>query len=105
MNFIFTFVNMRAVLYFSSLLCLLFTSACKSKSNLLCECIEKSEALNEMSNILLFEEQVSEEQQNALFALRKEIDSLCEPFKMMGTEQLYELRNECIDPELLELNK
>lgn len=96
---------MRTAFFFSSFLCVLLISSCSSKSNPLCECVEKSEALNEMSNSLLFEEQVTEDQQQALFALRKEIDSLCEPFKMMGTEQLYELRNECIDPELLELNK
>ena len=45
-------------------------------------------------------EVVSKEKQEELFQLRKEIDSICAPFKMMGTEELYNLRNECIDEEM-----
>lgn len=50
-------------------------------------------------------DEVSADLQNELFALRLEIDSVCAPFRMMGPEELYKMRNECIDPELLKMNQ
>jgi len=75
-------------------------AACSNETNPLCECIQKSEALNNLSTEILAMEVVSKEKQEELFQLRKEIDAICAPFKMMGTEELYNLRNECIDEEM-----
>ncbi len=76
-----------------------------SRSNELCHCIEESEALNTLSNELLYADEVSPEQQDELMRLRKHIDSLCAPFQNIGTEELYKMRNECIDQELLDMQK
>ena len=84
---------------------LAFLMACSSEKNPLCNCIEKSKALNDLSNSILNMEVVTEEKENELHTLRKEIDSICKPFHDMGPEELYEMRNECIDPELIEMNK
>jgi hypothetical protein len=87
----------RIVLLTISVFCL---SACSTKTNPLCECIQKSESLNNLSSEILSSEIVSQEKQKELFRLRKEIDSVCAPFKMMGPEELYKMRNECIDEEM-----
>ncbi len=84
---------------------LLLLASCSSETNPLCECIQKSEALNYMSHELLFDDSTTAEEQDKLFALRKEIDSICEPFKMMGPEELYKMRNECLDDEMIEMMK
>jgi hypothetical protein len=78
----------------------LFLSACSEKTNPLCECIQKSEALNSLSQDILDMEIVSKEKQDELFQLREDIDSICAPFKEMGPEELYKMRNECIDDEM-----
>jgi len=74
-----------------------------SRTNELCHCIEESEALNNLSNELLYLDSIPKEKQEELFALRKRIDSLCSPFQEIGTEELYKMRNECIDEELLKV--
>lgn len=79
--------------------------SCKNEKNPLCHCIEKSEALNQLSSKILEMDEVSADLQNELFALRLEIDSVCAPFRMMGPEELYKMRNECIDPELMKMNQ
>ena len=78
----------------------LFLSACSTETNPLCECIQKSEALNSLSQDVLDMETVSKEKQDELFQLREDIDSICAPFKEMGPEELYKMRNECIDDEM-----
>lgn len=83
---------------------LIFAASC-SRNNELCHCIQESEALNKMSNDLLYAEEVTKEQQEELFQLRKHIDSLCAPFQNIGTEELYNMRNECIDQDLLDMQK
>lgn len=77
--------------------------SCSTKQNPLCECIQKSEALNALSNELLYSDTTTEQDLEKLIALRYSIDSICEPFKMMGPEELYKMRNECLDQEMLEV--
>lgn len=90
------------ILFFSFLV---FLSTACSRTNELCHCIQESEALNKLSNELLYADEVSPEQQDELMRLRKHIDSLCAPFQNIGTEELYKMRNECIDQELLDMQK
>lgn len=89
----------------SLLLFFILFSSCNSEENPLCHCIKKADELNKLSNSILSLEVVSEEKQNELILLRQQIDSLCEPFKLMGPEELYEMRNQCIDEELRSLEK
>jgi hypothetical protein len=79
--------------------------SCSRSQNELCKCIEETEKLNKMSKELLDMSDVSKEKFDSLVRLREEMDSLCIPFKNIGTEELYEMRNECIDKDLLELNQ
>lgn len=88
-----------------TVLALVFALFSCSRTNELCHCIQESEALNELSNELLYAEKVSPEQQDELIQLRKHIDSLCAPFQNIGTKELYDMRNDCIDQELLDLQK
>jgi len=101
---VYTFVAMikRSLL---GLIVVISLMACKSEKNKLCLCIERSEDLNKLSSSILNMEIVSEAKYNELVALRKEIDSICKPFQDLAPEELYKMRNECIDPELLEMNK
>jgi hypothetical protein len=92
--------NLVIVLFFG----VLMFQSCENEINPLCNCIEKSEALNQLSSKILGMEEVSVDLQKELFALRAEIDSVCAPFRMMGPEELYKMRNECIESELLKLN-
>jgi hypothetical protein len=88
-----------------TVLALFFSLLSCSRSNELCHCIQESEALNKLSNELLYAEEVSPEQQDELMRLRTHIDSLCAPFQNIGTEELYKMRNACIDQELLDMQK
>lgn len=76
-----------------------------SRTNELCHCIHEADELNKLSNELLYAEEVSAEQQAELNQLRKHIDSLCAPFYEMGPEEMYKMRNECIDQDLLDMQK
>lgn len=69
-------------------------TACNSK-NELCTCIEKGDELNQFSSELLESETITGEQEEKLQLLREEVDEICDQFKEMGPERLYELRNEC----------
>jgi hypothetical protein len=80
-------------------------ASCSRSPNELCKCIEETEKLNQLSQELLDMSDVSKEKFDTLVRLRFEMDSLCAPFKNMGTEELYDLRNECIDKDLLELKQ
>lgn len=82
-----------------------FIFSCSNSKNELCKCIEETEKLFNLSQELLEMSDVSEEKFDHLVRLRLEIDSVCAPFKEMGTAELYDLRNACIDQDLLELNK
>jgi hypothetical protein len=93
----------RKVLIGTSIILIL--AACSQETNPLCNCVEKSKELNNFSSILLNKESITEKEQKKLFQLREEIDSICKPFHDMGPEELYNMRNECIDPELIEMNK
>ena len=74
-----------------------------SQKNELCKCIEDSEHLNDLSFQVMQLDEVPVEKFEELQRLRNRMDSICQPFMMMGPEELYKLRNECIDPELREL--
>ena len=54
-----------------------------------------------MSQSLLGMDEIPQEKQDEILELRARIDELCAPFKEMGPEELYEMRNECIDQEML----
>jgi hypothetical protein len=88
---------------FAALAIVSVMSACSNELNPLCDCIQKSESLNNLSSDILALETVSQEKQEELFQLRKDIDSICAPFKMMGPEELYKMRNECLDDEMKEV--
>lgn len=78
----------------------LFLFACQSE-NPLCECIAKSKELSTLSQQLLSMEEIPQEKQDEILELRARIDELCAPYKEMGPEELYDMRNECIDAEML----
>jgi hypothetical protein len=89
-------------LYVSALIYGLFSC---SRTNDLCHCIHEADELNKLSNELLYAEEVTPEQKQELEHVRKRIDSLCSKFYEMGPEEMYKMRNECIDQELLDMQK
>jgi hypothetical protein len=85
------------------ILLFLGNSSC-SNSNGLCDCIDKGAELNEFSKELLNSTTVTEEQEAKLNTLRLSVDEICAPYKEMGPEELYTLREACSD-DLEDLEK
>lgn len=71
-------------------------SGCSSDKGL-CDCLEKGNELNQLSNELLFSEEVTNEQEEQLQQLRNEVEIKCEQFKEMNPDELRKLRLSCPD--------
>lgn len=72
----------------------LFLFSCGSKDTKMCDCLEVSNRLNQLSSELLIND-VTEEQKKEMKALQKEKEQKCEDFQTMSGEKMLKLKEEC----------
>jgi hypothetical protein len=78
----------------------LLLASCSSDEHKLCQCVQKGENLNKLSQEALNTSVVSKEQQVKIETLRKEMHKLCDEFKMMPTAELQQKKLGCKSLEI-----
>lgn len=68
--------------------------ACGSKDTKMCDCLEVSDRLNQLSSELLIND-VTEAQKKEMKSLQKEKDQKCEEFQTMSGEEMLKLKEDC----------
>ena len=68
--------------------------ACGSKDTKMCDCLEVSDRLNQLSSELLIND-VTPAQKKEMKSLQKQKDKKCKDFQTMSGEEMLKLKEDC----------
>ncbi len=72
-------------------------TACKQKDARFCSCLDEAKIYNDVAHKYSStdSDQITEKELVELVALRNSKDSICQPYEMLGAEELIKLREGC----------
>lgn len=84
---------MKKYIFFATLST--FLIACSQKDEAFCECLKANDALNEETIRLMESDEVLNQDDSELKALREAKEKVCAPYETMGGDELKKLQESC----------